>query len=690
MTEVTTAGRAKRVPYDSVMSDSGLPSSVHPPTGASTTGDASSGATSSDAPGAGPGGEAALVLAGEFPEPTAQQWREAVDGVLKGKSFEKVLVTTTYDGLSVQPLYTGDGLDLSADPFGVPGFAPFVRGRRAVGGVEYGWEVRQRVVVGEDATEANDAVMAELERGATAVSLDGSTAGPGVLETVLTGVFLDLAGVSLEGDAASPASINALFALWDGAEVAGAARSGSLGLAPVEVFVASGGAAPLDTATAVAFARRCALEAPLVRAVTVDGLRYHEAGASDAEELGCAIASGVELMRALTDAGLELDEAAAQIEFRLAASADQFATIAKFRAARLLWARVSEVAGVSGDAAAMKQHAVTSTAMLTRFDPWVNLLRSTVACFAAGVGGADAITVLPYDGRGAAPTNQSSDFAARVARNTQTLLLDESNLGRVIDPGGGSWYIESLTAELAAAAWAWFQQLEAAGGIVAAAEAGVVHDRLAATAAARMGNIATRRDPLTGVSEFPNIDEPAPPPIHRDEMDPSSNDDIATAFAPLPRLHYADGFELLRDIAIEAGTPELFLASLGPVSVHTARATFAKNFFEAGGIRTLGNDGFESPVAAAAAFSASGAKVVCICSSDAIYAERAEATARALSDAGALRVYLAGNPGDQRAALTAAGVDEFVHVGANLIRTLTSLHDVLGSVSPDRAMGAPR
>jgi methylmalonyl-CoA mutase len=634
-----------------------------------------------------------LVLAGEFPPTTAEQWRTGVDAVLKGRSFDKILVTTTYDGLAVQPLYTAADIDVDHDPYGVPGFAPFVRGRAASGAVEYGWEVRQRVVVGDDLSAANQAVMAELERGATAVILDGAVPDAAALEQILTGVFLELAGVSLEGSAATATMAEALFDLWDAADVPRAQRAGSLGAAPIEAFVASGGASPLDTGTATVFARRCVSDAPAVRAVTVDALRYHEAGASDAEELGCAIASGVELLRLLEADGLLLDDAAAQIEFRLAASADQFTTIAKFRAARLLWARVAEASGVAGDAAAMKQHAVTSTAMLTRYDPWVNLLRTTVACFAAGVGGADAITVLPYDGRGAAPTNQSADFAARIARNTQTLLIDECNLGRVTDPGGGSWYIESLTAELAAAAWSWFQELEAAGGLIAAAEAGIVHERLQATATKRSSNIATRRDPLTGVSEFPNIDEPAPPRIHRDATDAASNDDEPTAFAPLPRLHYADGFEVLRDRAVEAGTPELFLASLGPVAVHTARATFAKNFFESGGIRTLGNDGFASPEAVVAAFVASGAKVACICSSDALYAERAGDTARALKAAGARRVYLAGHPGDQRADYTQAGIDEFAHVGSNLLTTLTSLHDILehiGHSTSTDVMGASR
>ncbi|HET9141754.1 methylmalonyl-CoA mutase family protein, partial [Actinophytocola sp.] len=239
---------------------------------------------------------------------------------------------------------------------------------------------------------------------------------------------------------------------------------------------------------------------------------YHEAGGSDAEELGCALATAVAYLRALTSAGLSADAAAAQLEFRYAATVDQFLTIAKLRAARRLWARVAQVCGI-GDTGS-RQHVVTSPAVLTRRDPWVNMLRTTIACFAAGVGGADAITVLPFDSAVGLPDG----FGRRIARNTQSILLEESHLDAVLDPAAESWYVERLTSDLAEAAWAWFTEIERAGGLTAALDAGLIADRLARTWQARRANLAAGADKLTGVTVFANADEkplvrpPAPEP----------------------------------------------------------------------------------------------------------------------------------------------------------------------------------
>jgi methylmalonyl-CoA mutase len=313
-----------------------------------------------------------------------------------------------------------------------------------------------------------------------------------------------------------------------------------------------------------------------------------------------------------------------QLEFRYAATADQFLTIAKLRAARRLWARVAEVCGAP-EAGGQRQHAVTSSAMMTARDPWVNMLRTTLACFAAGVGGADAVTVQPFDARLGLPDG----FARRIARNTQSLLIEEANVARVVDPAGGSWYVERLTEDLAEAGWAWFTEIERAGGMAAALDAGLVADRLAATWARRADNLAHRRDPVTGVSEFPNLDERLP----------------VRAPLPVPHggHHYGEAFEALRDRA-EAmpARPTVFLATLGPIAVHTARATFAANLFAAGGIATVRSGPSTDPAEIAAAFRDSGATVACLCSSDKLYAEYAAPVAAALREAGATKVWVAG------------------------------------------------
>jgi methylmalonyl-CoA mutase len=352
------------------------------------------------------------------------------------------------------------------------------------------------------------------------------------------------------------------------------------------------------------------------------------------------------------------------LEARYAATTDQFLTMAKLRASRRLWSRVGDVIGAEKGARVPPHHAVTSPAMLSAYDPWVNLLRTTVACFAAGAGGADAVTVLPYDTVSSGPS--SSPLGRRLARNIQGLLLDECQLARVIDPAGGSWYVESLTDELARAAWAWFQEIEAHGGMIAALADGLIQERLTVTQQARVGRVATGVEPITGVTEFPNIDE-APPltPVTADQW------------------RYPAAFEAQRgrsDRYLEqhGRRPSVFLANLGPPAIHTARAAFAKNLFEVVGIRAVGHDQSVTADDAGAEFSASGAGLACICSNDATYVELAEDIARALKAAGASRVYLAGRPGDHRASWEAAGVDEFVYQGCDRLDVLTRALDTAG------------
>ncbi len=368
----------------------------------------------------------------------------------------------------------------------------------------------------------------------------------------------------------------------------------------------------------------------------------------------------------LTDAGVALDDAFGQVELQLPATADQFATIATCRAARLLWARVAEVLGAPAAAARTGVVAVTSRAMLTAYDPWVNLLRTTVACFAAGVGGVDAITVLPYDELIERPDRE---LGRRLARNTQSILALESNLGRVADPAAGSAFVEALTAELAATGWAFFQEIEATGGFVAAVDDGSLAGRFAATWAARQTQLDVRRDPITGVSEFPNIDEPAPTILPADVAD------------GLPVHRRAERFEDLRAAVDASGlTPSVFLAAIGTPAQSTARLTFAKNFFEVAGIRTLPGPDTTDPAAIVSAFAASTATTACLCSSDATYAEHGVAVAEALRAAGAERVLLAGRPRDLMAELDAAGVSGYIYVGCDVHATLADLTRDLGVV----------
>ncbi|TDV41473.1 methylmalonyl-CoA mutase subunit beta [Actinophytocola oryzae] len=469
-----------------------------------------------------------LRLASEFDPATREQWQALVEKVLRRSGTEvdgrpeDLLATETYDGFSLQPLYTSD--DRAPDA-GFPGVSPFTRGTRPDGTVAEGWDVRQRHEHPDPAV-TRQAVLTDLENGVTSLWLVIGAAGLPLdsLADVLSEVYLDLAPVTLDAGADFAAAARALLDLHDDKGVQASEVRGNLGADPIGLRARTGQAQDLDGAVelAVSVAGRYAG----LRSVVVDALPYHGAGSSDGQELGYALATAVAYLRALTDGGLSVDDAAWQLEFRYAATADQFGTIAKLRAARRLWARVAEVVGTG---TAVPQHAVTSTTMMTRRDPWVNMLRTTLACFAAGVGGADAVTVQPFDTAIGLP----DAFARRIARNTQSILMEESRVAGVIDPAGGSWYVERHTDELAHAGWAVFQEVERAGGIVAALDSGLVDERIAAVRDARTRRLDGGEEVITGVTVFPDRNEK---PLTREPAPPLPH-------GGLPRVRYAEPFE---------------------------------------------------------------------------------------------------------------------------------------------------
>ncbi|MGY1842613.1 methylmalonyl-CoA mutase subunit beta [Modestobacter sp. SYSU DS0875] len=605
-------------------------------------------------PPAEPGTPEELALAAGFPAATREQWRELVAGVLRkaGRDdlpdpVEDALRRTVATGVTVAPLYTAEDVGDLPTAVGVPGAPPFVRGSRAGGAeveVPAGWDVRQRHA-DPDVARTREAIAADLENGVTSLWL---VLGEGALPVealgdVLADVYLDLAPVTVDG---GPVAAEAFLSLVEGRT--DLAPGGCLGLDPLGVQAATG--EEQDLTGLAGLARR----APAGwRTVVVDGTVFADAGGSVVEELGCAIAAGVGYLRALTDGGLPVDEAFGQLEFRLSAGVDQFTTIAALRAARRLWNRVGEASGVAAEHRAMRQHAVTSSAMVTRHGAAVNMLRTTVACFAAGVGGADVVTVQPFD----AALGLPDAFARRIARNTQTLLLEEGSVGRVLDPAGGSWYVEALTESIARAAWAWFTEVERAGGLSAALASGLVGERIAAAWATRQERVAHRTDAVTGVTEFPDAAE-VPPSRRPDPWRPPSGP------GGLPRVRTAERFEALRD-RVEATEPRpaVYLATLGPAARHTARTGFATNLFAAGGLRTPSGDG-------ASGFAEAGTTVACICGTDRDYDADGAALAAELRAAGATQVWLAGTA-------DVAGVDGHLSTGCDALAVLTTVLDQL-------------
>ncbi|WP_083870752.1 methylmalonyl-CoA mutase family protein [Nocardia aobensis] len=602
-------------------------------------------------------------------------WRKGVAGVLAksrkveaselGDEPERLLEVTNYDGVTVAPLYTRRD-ELPEQP--LPGQFPFVRGNEGTRDVHRGWHVSARIG-GTDPAAVNEEILAVLENGVSSVWLgvgDNGVPVAGLADT-LRGLLFELAPLSLRAGADTPAAAAEVLALLDGYEVAD--RSDIhvfLGAAPLTSRFA--GLADTDLDAAVELARTAAGRTETVRAITVSGTVFHNAGASDAQEIGAAVAAGLDYLRALTDAGLDIADALDQVSFQLAATDDQFETIAKFRAARRLWARVAHEAGAP-DFGNAPQHAVTSEAMLSQRDPWVNMLRTTLAAFGAGVGGADLVTVLPFDA--ALPAGElgvSQAFSERMARNTQLLLLEESHLGHVQDPGAGSWHVESLTADVAGAAWAFMQELERAGGYLAALESGLLAERIADTRTRRESDIAHRRTAVTGVNEFPNLAE-----------EPLS--EAARATNAVAR--YGAAFEALRNrsdayLAAHGRRPRALLVPLGPVAEHNVRVTFTANVLASGGIETVNPGALETSAIGSAA-AESGATMAVLCGSDARYGTEAAAAVQQLRAAGVTTVLLAG---PEKAVAEVSGTqrpDGFLTARMDAVATLSGLLEKLGA-----------
>ncbi|WP_230532996.1 methylmalonyl-CoA mutase subunit beta [Microvirga roseola] len=660
-----------------------------------------------------------LSLAADFPQASREQWLKLVEGVLKGADFNKKLVGRSHDGIAIQPLY--------------PKADEAVQVARAEAGR---WRVSQRVDH-PDPAKANELALLDLEGGADALTLVTRKApasrGFGVridsvddLDRTLSGVMLDLIHLRLDAGGHGRQMAALMLALAERRGHQFSDLSLDLGLDPVGAMAAMGkmsaswGAVGQRMGDTLADLARRGFTG---RAFLADGRVYHEAGASEAQELAAVLATGLAYLRALEAHGHSLDAARNALSFLLVADADEFFTVAKFRALRRLWARVEQACGL--EPKPIRLHAETAWRMTTRRDPWVNMLRATIAAFSAGIGGADATTVLPFT----AALGLPDAFARRVARNTQLILLDESNLARVADPAAGAGGFEALTDSLCDKAWALFQEIEREGGILQSLTGDKLQDRIAAVRAQREKAVATRKEPITGTSEFPNIKEAevsvlSPSPLwggakasDHDADTPTSNSSpqeggepvgaaakVETPFsalvrmaaegaglpqlagtasgpspvavAPLPSIRTAEPFERLRDIAdayrARTGSrPKVFLANLGTAADFTARATFAKNFFEAGGIETIMNDGLTDQDNIKSTYGASNAKLSCICSTDEIYKLHAPATARTLNDAGSKLIFLAGRPGEDEKELIEAGVTTFIFAGCDALKVLS-------------------
>lgn len=619
--------------------------------------------------------DAITPLAADFPIPDEADWRALAQAALKGQPFDR-LIAKTRDGVAIKPLYRETEFASARDAAGLPGQAPFVRGPAAVRDRYAPWDIRQPLLA-RDADAANAIALDELNGGATSLEIviGGGALEPEGLASALSGVMLDLAPIALDARHAGVAGARALSAHYRLRHTAADQARPVFNLDPLSTWMIAGGATDdidLLCADATAFAVEAAREWPLSLAFRASGRTAHEAGATPAQELATMISAGLVYLRQMEAAGLDPSDGARRIQFSVAVGPDVVVEIAKLRAARLLWATVMAACGAAPSARSMTLQAISSRRMMTRDDAWTNILRTTAACVAAATGGADSVTLAPCTEVVGAPSAQSR----RIARNTHIVLMEESHLGRVADPGGGAWAIESLTQEIAAKAWAHVQAIETHGGLIGALRKGVLQSDIDAAHAASMADVARRKQTITGVSDFPLLEE-TPPEAEPFDPPPASRATMKDTIKPLVWRRVSEPFEALRARA-RPQAPSVFCATLGPLSSFSARANFAKNWCAAGGVRLVGDDvAYASPEARVTAFTHVQLRVAILCGADADYETQGEDVVRALKQAGADWIVYAGKPADEDR-WRRVGVSQFIFAGQDALDALSTLHTALG------------
>lgn len=702
-------------------------------------------------------------LLAEFPPVSYDDWRHLVEAELKGAPFDKKMFTATYDGLTLKPIYCREDVAHLPHVNSFPGCAPFVRGASASGYVKEAWAVSQEIAVASP-TDFNFAARNSIGRGLSALNmvldratrngLDPDWAAPedvgfgglsiatlGDLDRALDGVDLEKTSLFVRSGASALPFASLLIALARRRKKSPAQLHGCIEMDPLGVLAHEGrlpqslAGAYREMAALTAWAAR---NAPRLQTICVHSRAWHEAGGSAVQELAYTLATGVEYLRQLNALDVDVNTAAPRLRFAVTVGTNFFGEIAKLRALRMLWSRAVAAAGGNETAQRMSLHVRTSLWNKSVVDPYNNLLRATVEAFAGVLGGGDSMQVGAFDEVARMP----DDFSLRIARNTQLVLQKECNLTHVIDPAGGSWFVESATAELAARAWALFQEIEKGGGLEAALRAGTPQQAVAEMAARKIKAVTGRRDSIVGVNQYANPKEtplavPAADtkPFHKrrvqqvaahrtgledaesqcvldrlaqilglkgpelfgacvEAVDAGAtlgettralriNDSPCAPITPVCITRAARPVEALRAaMNRRAGGPEkVFLCNLGPLKEHKARADFSRGFFSVGGYEVISPAGFKSPADAVTAFLQSGAKIAVVCSVDENYPALVPPLAEDLraqrSDA---LLVLAGCPPEQVEAHKKSGVEEFIHLRADVVEVLSRIHARLGIV----------
>ncbi len=607
----------------------------------------------------------------EFQAPTTQEWLDKIQVDLKGADFQKRLVWRTPEGFDVQPFYRKEDVDKLQTPNAMPGEYPFVRGNKKGDNV---WYIRQEIDA-SDAKEANAKALDILNKGIDSLSfkIPGAKVSPEFVEQLLDGILCDIVEVNFSTCKRHSVELaQILVAYFEKKGYDKEKLVGSIDWDPIEKIVMDG----KNVEHILQFAKplvETLKNLPHFRCIAVNSVALNNSGAYCMQELGYALAWGNEYLQQLTDAGVDATLAAKKIKFNMGVSENYFMEIAKFRAARMLWAQIVKQYEPACDCACqMCVNAVTTSYNMTLFDAHVNLLRSQTETMSAALGGVHSIVVTPFD----APYETPNDFSERIARNQQLLLKEECHFDKVVDPAAGSYYVEQLTTSLAEQAWKLFLKVEEEGGFLAAVKAGTVQDDINATNAKRHTLAAQRREFLLGTNQFPNFNEKSEGKQPKTKACGCGHGDEGDVYKSINATRLAADFEDLR-LATERATkqPIAFMVTIGNLVWRQARAQFSCNFLASAGYKVIDNLGFASVQEGIDAALEAGADIVVLCSSDDEYAEYAVPAFQYLN--GRALFVVAGAPAcaDE---LKAAGIENFIHVKVNQLETLRDYNAKLG------------
>ena len=606
----------------------------------------------------------------EFQAPTTQEWLDKIEVDLKGADFQKRLVWRTNEGFNVQPFYRREDLKDLKTPDALPGEFPFVRGNKKDSNE---WYVRQNIKV-DDPKEANKKALDILNKGINSLGFQfsGDLVSKETVETLLDGIYCDIVEVNFATCPKHSVELaEILVGFFQNKGYDKKKVVGSIEFDPMAKIVMKG----KDVTPVLEIAPKLVetlKDYPNFRCIAVSSDALNNAGAYIVQELGYALAWGNEYLQQLVDAGVDVDLAAKSIKFNMGVSENYFMEIAKFRAARLLWAQIVKQYEPKCDCACkMVVNATTSYYNQTLFDSYVNLLRSQTEAMSAALGSVHSMVVTPFD----APYEEATDFSERIARNQQLLIKEESHFDRIVDPSAGSYYIEHLTDALAQQAWKIFLKVEEEGGFLAAVKAGTIQDDINATNVKRHGDAAKRKEFLLGTNQFPNFTEKSEGKKALGSACCCGATAEAAPFKAISSTRLAADFENLRIHTEETKVPTAFMLTIGNLAMRQARAQFSCNFLACAGYKVIDNLGFKTVEEGVDAALEAKADIVVICSSDDEYAEYAIPAFKYLN--GRAMFVVAGAPACMED-LKAAGIENYIHVKCNVLETLKEYNQKLG------------